>query len=80
MYIGQSINPSSRIVQHKDKDFDRVYFISVPVSDLNNVEAALIRHFKPALQYKKHRRIYAPTMTESVADVVARYLSKNGAI
>lgn len=53
VYVGQSTSPGQRIAQHisdSGKDFDRVYLLPVPISDLNNVEAAFIHHLRPAQQ------------------------------
>lgn len=46
VYVGQSTNPSVRIVQHQaDKKFDRVFLI--PTNDLDNVEYEYIKKLKP---------------------------------
>jgi hypothetical protein len=50
VYVGQSINPTARILQHildGSKKFSRAYLVPVPVSRLNEVEAALIRCLRP---------------------------------
>jgi len=50
-YIGQSIEPASRLSQHRrgGKMFDRAFVIPVPAFMLDQVEGALIRHFRPPL-------------------------------
>lgn len=50
-YIGQSIEPSARIVQHKKmgKTFDRVYFLPTPTENLLQVEGELIKKYRPPL-------------------------------
>lgn len=50
-YIGQSSDPSARLVQHRKmgKMFDRVYVLPVPSFMLARVEGALIRLLKPPL-------------------------------
>ena len=53
IYVGQSVSPSSRIGTHsgdKTKDFDRVYLLPTPQSELNDVEAAFIHHLMPSQQ------------------------------
>ncbi len=48
VYIGRSIQPVARIAQHRyQKTFDRVFFLGVPAEDLDAVEGALIRRFRP---------------------------------
>jgi len=53
-YIGQSIEPATRLSQHQHsgKVFDRAFVIPVPSFLLNRVEGALIRHFRPPLNGK----------------------------
>ena len=53
VYVGQSVSPASRVSTHgndKQKDFDRVYLLPVPQSELNDVEAAFIHHLLPSGQ------------------------------
>jgi hypothetical protein len=46
VYVGQSKNPSARIAQHLvDKQFNRVFMI--PTNNLDEVESAYIKKFKP---------------------------------
>lgn len=50
VYVGQSVNPTARISNHTAnarKDFDRAYMVPVPLSRLDDVEAALIRLLRP---------------------------------
>lgn len=50
VYIGQSINLSSRLGQHLDmKHFDRVFYVSVPREDLTWRELELINQYQPEL-------------------------------
>jgi hypothetical protein len=50
VYVGQTVNIASRSADHrKSKDFDEVFFLPVPPSDLLDVEAAFIRLFRPPL-------------------------------
>lgn len=47
-YVGQSINVHQRIDEHrKRKKYDRVHIIPCAVGDLDIVEAAFIRKFRP---------------------------------
>lgn len=50
-YIGQSVEPATRLSQHRHsgKAFDRAFVIPVPAFMLDNVEGALIRYFRPPL-------------------------------
>lgn len=53
IYVGQSISPSSRIATHvseRQKDFDRVYLLPTPMSELDQVEASFIHHLRPSQQ------------------------------
>lgn len=53
VYVGQSITPAGRISAHrtdKEKNFDTVYLLPVPQSELNDVEAAFIHHLLPKQQ------------------------------
>lgn len=48
VYIGQSVNPISRVNTHiKNIRFSIAYFLPVPSDSLNSVEGALIRLFRP---------------------------------
>lgn len=49
IYVGQSCNVASRMLQHKDKTFDRAFVLPCAVSKLNETEAAFIGFFKPQL-------------------------------
>lgn len=50
VYIGQSMCLNKRIETHqKEKDFNSVFFIPVPVSQLLEIEGAMIKHFRPPL-------------------------------
>jgi hypothetical protein len=53
VYVGQSVAPSNRICTHKKdryKDFDSVFLLPVPESDLNNTEGAFIQLLMPSQQ------------------------------
>lgn len=50
VYVGQSVNLMLRLFQHKHtKSFDRVFYLPVPESQLNRIEAEFIRLLKPPL-------------------------------
>lgn len=76
VYVGQSVTPSSRIATHSqdaNKDFDRVYLLPVPESELNNVEAAFIHHIKPAQQggiREGKEKPRSPAMTAPKDDIL----------
>jgi len=53
VYIGQSINPAVRIYNHKKNyAFEEVFFLSVPKSELDEVESAFITYIQPEEQFK----------------------------
>ena len=51
VYVGQSVNVTSRVAQHYggEKKFDYVLWLPVPASELDRIEGALIRHLRPEL-------------------------------
>lgn len=55
IYVGQSTNASSRITGHGDKDYDRVFLLPCPASQLDQVEAAFIGLFKPTLNMNEEK-------------------------
>lgn len=82
VYIGQSVNAFNRIGNgHRDKEFDRVYFLPVAESALNTVEAALIRHCRPALNGRSPRGTYYTNQRDTGADaaVILAYSEGEGA-
>lgn len=58
VYIGQSVNVTSRVAQHlgeKQKYFNNSFFINCPIDKLDEMEFALIARYKPKYnrRYKK---------------------------
>lgn len=50
VYVGQSVSIHGRIQSHKhNKNFDRVYLLPIPESELNQIESAFIHYLKPPL-------------------------------
>jgi hypothetical protein len=49
VYVGQSTAIPSRIKQHSDKQYDRVFFLRVPSSQLLEVENRFIKALNPKL-------------------------------
>jgi len=47
VYVGQGVNCGCRSLSHKDKEFDHVFVMPCPRSELNRVEAAFISVLKP---------------------------------
>jgi len=47
VYIGKTTNYPSRVMQHKDKHFNRMRFIECDTKNLDNYERRLIKLFKP---------------------------------
>lgn len=54
VYVGQSIRVSARANAHKDKKFDTILVLPVPLDDLNRVEAAFIGLLKPKYNKTLH--------------------------
>lgn len=81
VYVGQSTSPSGRIAQHtndKLKDFDRVYLLPTPLSELNDMEAAFIHHLKPVLNgvHKgKDSRPVSPAMSKPKDEILKTVLA-----
>ncbi len=73
LYVGQSVNPLSRIPQHKDKPFSRAYMIPVPSSALNSVEGALIRTLNPPLNCGEKKIAHGPGDKNSDAFFISKY-------
>lgn len=57
-YIGQSLEPSARIIQHKKagKRFDRVFFLPTHRDLLLSVESELIKRHRPPLNNLPDKR------------------------
>lgn len=86
VYVGQSVTPSSRVGAHtndRQKDFDRVYLLPVPKSELDNVEAAFIHHLRPAQQggIKSGRSTpVSPGMTRPMGEILNSVLTQQAGI
>jgi hypothetical protein len=62
-YVGQSTNVLKRILTHISegvKDFDSVYFITCPKSQLDNLEKELINCYKPPLNKVAYKYYVSP--------------------
>ena len=76
VYVGQSVNPLSRIESHrsdKNKKFDRIFFIPVPQFLLNSVEREFIAHLRPRLNGDsgpKHDQEHVQVAKDIVAQLV----------
>lgn len=60
IYVGQSVNVSSRIATHANegtKDFDRCFFLPVPRSQLDYVEAIFIEALEPPCNGITHGKL-----------------------
>lgn len=77
VYVGQSINPAIRIATHNqsEKDFDRVYLMPVPESELDDVEGSFIHHLQPSQQggVKIGRKAIGPKPSIPIKEVFAKY-------
>jgi len=77
VYIGQSVNVSSRIAQHFEaKEFDSVFYIPVPPCDLDRFETALIKYYQPILNKRlvplsAHRAKYLGIDIDGVLDYLS---------
>lgn len=74
VYVGQSVNVMSRVANHvEDKEFDAVHILPVIASELDAVEGAFIRHFRPVLNKTKG------PVVEGVNDndVLKRYIASD---
>ena len=47
VYVGQSIRIQGRVIEHTDKKFSAVFFLSIPPEDLNEIELKWIKKLKP---------------------------------
>lgn len=75
VYIGQSQNPSSRVYSHT-YDFDEAIIIHCDPEDLNQLEGALIRRYRPkhnGTVRTKRRRLHAPGNEDLDDEVLAKY-------
>tara|TARA_R110000868_G_scaffold164874_1_gene397826 strand:- start:19 stop:621 length:603 start_codon:yes stop_codon:yes gene_type:complete len=78
VYVGQSINPAVRISTHSqntEKNFDRVYLMPVPESELDDVEGSFIHHLQPSQQggVKIGRKAIGPKPSIPIKEVFAKY-------
>lgn len=79
VYVGQSTTPSSRIGTHSmdnKKQFDRVYLLPVPMSELNDVEAAFIHLLRPKLNGShkgENAKPVAPAMSKSKEEILKSF-------
>lgn len=73
IYVGQSISPFSRVQQH-GFDFDRVYLLPIPRSELNEVESAFIKALRPSGNGRTGSgKMVAPRSDEDPAEVTERF-------
>lgn len=74
VYVGQSTNILSRVATHRrEKDFDAAYFLRVPASDLDRVEASFITVLEPEYNGGKPCKITLEE-AEEVVDQIAQVL------
>jgi hypothetical protein len=72
VYVGQSVDVYTRIVGHRDtKEFDRVFYLSVPRSELDRIEGAFIRALRPCLNGN-----VGPTTDDEARRLVAQALGE----
>jgi hypothetical protein len=70
-YIGQSVEPATRLSQHRHagKVFDRAFILPVPAFMLDEVEGSLIRHFRPPLNGNTAPRVAADRASDTLAQL-----------
>lgn len=78
VYVGQSVHPAARIATHDastTKDFDRVYLLPVPQSELDDTESAFIKLLHPPQQggVRLGNPPAAPRGRTPARDVFARF-------
>jgi hypothetical protein len=58
VYVGQSVNLPGRVKTHtEEKEFDRVYYLPVPLEALSKVELTLINYLRPKLNKTPMREL-----------------------
>ena len=80
VYVGQSVHPSARVSNHQtdsQKNFDTVYLLPVPQSELNDVESAFIHHLMPVQQGGLkigRKKPNAPRMSKPKEDILSKIM------
>ena len=80
VYVGQSVHPSSRVSNHhtdRHKNFDTVYLLPVPQSELDDVESAFIHHLMPAQQgglREGREKPNAPRMSKPKEEILSKIM------
>lgn len=70
VYIGQSESLLNRIAAHRlDKHFDRVFFINIAQDKVLDVEAALIKSFKPKYNRQNPADVHEPYFKDVLAKI-----------
>jgi len=72
VYIGQTVDLYDRINSHlRDgrKEFDEVYYVSIPTSELSKVESAFIKVFKPKYNYGRDGQLILPDKSAELSDM-----------
>jgi len=59
VYVGQSKNVFARLSGHREKDFDRVFFVRVAESQLDAVEMKFIKALNPSLNRQGNNKYVA---------------------
>lgn len=78
IYVGQSTRPMTRLENHYwegKRSFDRIYLLPVPESELNNVEAAFIKHLQPETQggIRSGKKPAHPGHVLPIHEILARF-------
>jgi hypothetical protein len=55
VYVGQSVSLTTRVLQHAAKEYDRVFYVLVAESHLNEVERQFIELLDPPLNRQRHK-------------------------
>lgn len=74
VYVGQSTNIHLRVQQHRDKEFNRVFYQEVPIEmDLLAIEKYYILKFRPRYNYETSAKTCERPAT---LDEIAYYLDR----
>ena len=76
VYIGQTLNLTTRMKQHYSKDFDNISFIEVSPEDANNVEVYYIVKYDPVYNLTISSNTLFKTVNSTSKEII-RHISKN---
>ena len=65
VYVGQSVAIPSRVKQHGDKEYDRIFFLRVPINQLTEVETRFITALNPI--FNRTKKVRTAVLEKEVA-------------